>query len=104
MIWVSFGILSLFVVILYAWVWQLSSCHNQLSRTVRKDETPPNPRKDETPSNPRKDEVLPSPVEPKPTFISEKWSYELKPKKIRPCRGRKRTAHKTKGGKAWKAR
>lgn len=95
MIWVSFGILSLFVVILYAWVWQLSGCHNQLSRIVRKDETP---------QSPRKDEVLPSPVEPKPTFISEKWSYELKPKKIRPCRGRKRTARKTKGGKAWKAR
>ena len=95
MIWVSFGILSLFVVILYAWVWHLSSCHNQLSRTVRKDETPPSPRKDE---------ALTSPAESKPTFISEKWSCELKPKKIRPCRGRKRTARKTKGGKAWKAR
>ena len=95
MIWVAFGILFLLVVLLYAWVWQLSSCHNQLSRTVRKDETPPNPRKDEAP---------PSSVESKPTFISEKWSCELKPKKIRPCRGRKLTAHKTKGGKAWKAR
>ena len=95
MIWVSFGILALFVGLLYAWVWHLSTCHNKLSRIVRKDETPPRTRKDETP---------PSPVESKPTFISEKWSYELKPKKIRPCRSRKRTARKTKGGKAWKAR
>ena len=95
MIWTAFGILALFVGLLYAWVWHLSTCHNQLSRIVRKDETPPRTRKDETP---------PSPVEPKPTFISEKWSYELKPKKIRPCRSRKRTARKTKGGKAWKAR
>ena len=95
MIWTAFGILALFVGLLYAWVWHLSTCHNQLSRIVRKDETPPRTRKDETP---------PSPVESKPTFISEKWSYELKPKKIRPCRSRKRTARKTKGGKAWKAR
>lgn len=95
MIWVSFGILSLFLVLLYAWVWHLSSCHNQLSRIVRKDETPQSSRKDKAPT---------SSVEPKPTFISERWSCELKPKKIRPCRGRKRTARKTKGGKAWKAR
>ena len=95
MICVAFDILALFVGLLYAWVWHLSTCHNQLSRIVRKDETPPRTRKDETP---------PSPVESKPTFISEKWSYELKPKKIRPCRSRKRTARKTKGGKAWKAR
>ena len=94
-IWIAFGILALHVALLYVWVWQLSSCHNQLSRIVRKDETPPNPRKDE---------ALTSPAESKPTFISEKWSCELKPSKIRPCRGRKRTAHKTKGGKAWKAR
>ena len=84
MIYVAFGILSLLVAILYAWVWQLSTCHNQISKIVRKDETPPNPRKDEAP---------PSSVEPKPTFISEKWSYELKPKKIRPCRGRKQRKH-----------
>ena len=95
MICVAFDILALFVGLLYAWVWHLSTCHNQLSRIVRKDEAPPRTRKDETP---------PSSVESKPTFISEKWSYELKPKKIRPCRSRKRTARKTKGGKAWKAR
>lgn len=95
MICVAFDILALFVGLLYAWVWHLSTCHNQLSRIVRKDETPPRTRKDETP---------PRSVESKPTFISEKWSYELKPKKIRPCRSRKRTARKTKGGKAWKAR
>ena len=104
MIWTAFGILALFVGLLYAWVWHLSTCHNQLSRIVRKDETPPRTRKDETPPRTRKDETPPSPVESKPTFISEKWSYELKPKKIRPCRSRKRTARKTKGGKAWKAR
>ena len=83
-IWIAFGILALHVALLYAWVWQLSSCHNQLSRIVRKDETQP------------------SPVESKPTFISEKWSCELKPKKIRPCRGRKqrkRPARKTRKGR-----
>ena len=84
MICVAFGILALFVGLLYAWVWHLSTCHNQLSRIVRKDETPPRTRKDEIP---------PSSVESKPTFISEKWSYELKPKKIRPCRGRKQRKH-----------
>ena len=84
MIYVAFGILSLLVAILYAWVWQLSTCHNQLSRIVHKDETPQSTRKDEAPT---------SSVESKPTFISEKWSYELKPRKIRPCRGRKQRKH-----------
>ena len=84
MIYVAFGILSLFVVILYAWVWQLSTCHNQLSRIVNKDEAP---------TSTRKDEESPSPVESKPTFISEKWSCELKPRKIRSCRGRKQRKH-----------
>ena len=77
MIWTAFVLLATLVAILYAWVWQLSSCHNQLSRIVRKDEAPQ------------------SPVKSKPTFISEKWSCELKPKKIRPCRGRKCRKHPT---------
>ena len=51
MIYVAFGILSLLVAILYAWVWQLSTCHNQLSRIVRKDEIPQSTRKDEAPTS-----------------------------------------------------
>ena len=84
MIYVAFGILSLFVAILYAWVWRLSTCRNRPSRTVRRDEAPQSTRKDETP---------PSPLEPKPTFISEKWGWELKPKKTRQRRGSKRRKH-----------
>ena len=81
---VAFGILSLFVAILYAFVWQLSVCHNQLSGRVRRDEAPQSPRKDELPT---------SHVESRPTFVSEEWSFELRPKRIRPCRGRKRRKH-----------
>ena len=74
-IWIAFGILALHVALLYAWVWQISSCHDQLPRKVSKDD------------------VQSEPKESAPTFISEKWSCELKPKKIRPCRGRKQRKH-----------
>ena len=77
MIWTAFVILATLVAILYAWVWKLSSRHNQLSRIVRKDEAPSRL------------------VKSKPTFISEKWSCELKPKKIRTRRGRKQRKHPT---------